>query len=141
MVNQIKANADLTIRMLRPLSRINFGYTPESVQWLEGYIERLRQSGEFTTETVRNKMVSVFGSFLGECIIRRYGGVWAQNNGVWCVAFDGNNSAFPFAKVSKQIDNGLEDGIGSFFSVIPELFSSHVHLLPPTRKPWWKFWK
>ena len=35
--------------------------------------------------------------------------------GVWCVAFSGDNYAFPFAKVSKQMERGSEDSIRSFF--------------------------
>lgn len=84
MVEHIKANAKMTIQQMRPLNRIDFGYTRESVEWLEGYIERLRQSGEFQAEATKDKLVSVFGSFLGECIVRCYGGVWAERGGLVC---------------------------------------------------------
>src|SRR5437762_1433543 len=47
MIEHIQANAEMTIQQMRPLSRMDFGYTRESVEWLEGYIERLRQTGEF----------------------------------------------------------------------------------------------
>ena len=141
MVEHIEANAEMTIQQLRPLSRMDFGYDRESVEWLENYIERLRRSGEFQAEATKDRLTSVFGSFLGECIIRCYGGVWTQREGVWCVAFDGDNVAFPFAKVSKQMDNGVEDGIGGFFRAIPVVFAGRVHLQPPLpRKPWWRFW-
>ena len=53
MVEHIKANAEMTIQQMRPLSRIDFGYTRESVEWLEGYIERMRQSGEFKAEATK----------------------------------------------------------------------------------------
>jgi hypothetical protein len=128
MEGQIKANAELTIQHLRPLSRIDFGYTAESIDWLEGYIERLRNSGELADAAMREKLTNVFGSFLGECVIRRYGGSWTNRDGVWCVAFDEANAAYPFAKVAKQIDNGVEDSIGSFFRAIPAVFADHVRL-------------
>ncbi len=141
MEEHIKANAEMTIQQLRPLSRIDFGYNAESVEWLEGYIEELRRSGEFEEAAKKDKLVSVLGSFLGECIVRCYGGVWTQRDGVWCVAFEGGNIAFPFAKVSKQMDHGLEDGIDGLFRAIPVVFAGHVHLQSPQRrKPWWKFW-
>src|SRR5438132_3406075 len=54
MHQRIKANAEMTIQQLRPLSRMDFGYTRESVEWLEGYIERLRQSGEFATNATKD---------------------------------------------------------------------------------------
>jgi hypothetical protein len=139
MEEDIRANAELVAEQARSVSGIDFGYTSESVKWLEGYIERLRSSGVFADVENRKKLTSVFGSFLGECIVRCYGGVWAEREGVWCVAFDDNNSAFPFAKVAKQIDNGLEDGIANFFDIIPIVFPN-LTCTEPSKKPWWKVW-
>jgi hypothetical protein len=139
MEEHIRANAEMVIQQLRPLSDIEFGYTRESVEWLEGYIERLRNSGQFESGDARSKLTSVFGSFLGECIVRCHGGTWQQYEGVWCVAFDDDNAAFPFAKVEKQIDNGLDDGIASFFNTIPLIFNELAPEATP-KKPWWKVW-
>lgn len=131
----------MVVEKLRPLSGIDFGYTRESVEWLEGYVERLRNSGEFESVEMRDKLTSVFGSFLGECVVRCYGGRWRQHDGVWCVAFDDDNMAFPFAKIAKQIDNGLDDGIAGFFNVIPTIFNYQPDTATPTdKKPWWKVW-
>ena len=141
MEEHIKANAEMVLDQLRSLSGIDFFYTRESVEWLEGYIERLRNSGEFDSVELKHKLTSVFGSFLGECIIRCYGGAWTEHEGNWCVAFSEGGMAFPFAKVSKQFDNGLEDGISSFFRVIPVIFEGDVlPLTPAPQKPWWRFW-
>ena len=137
MEEHIRANAEIVIEMLRPLSGIDFGYTQESVEWLQGYIERQRTSGGFDNQEVKDKLISVFGSFLGECIVRCYGGKWRQRDGVWCIEFDEKNVAFPFGKVQKQMENGLEDGIASFFTVIPLVFKLKT---PIEKKPWWKVW-
>jgi hypothetical protein len=131
MIERIQANAEITIRLMRPLSGIDFGYTRESVEWLQGYIERMRQSGQFDAPTARDRCVSVFGSFLGECLVRCHGGVWKQHEGTWCVAFGDDNFAFPFQKVWKQMENGLGDGIGGFFQTIPLIMSGHMPLPPP----------
>jgi len=42
------------------------------------------------------------------------------HDGDWGVFFDDSNAAFPFAKVQKQFQNGIDDGesILSFFDVI-----------------------
>ena len=131
----------MVLEQLRSLSGVDFGYTQEAVEWLEGYIERLRNSGEFDTVEMKNKLTSVFGSFLGECVVRSYGGVWTQYDGEWCVAFSAGDMAFPFAKVAKQLDNGVTDGISSFFRSIPIIFEGRVRSLSPApRKPWWKLW-
>jgi hypothetical protein len=140
MEERIKANSEMVIQKLQPLSGIDFGYTQESVEWMEGYIERLRESGELETVEMKDKLASVLGSFLGECIIRSYGGSWKEHeSGMWCVAFNEKDMAFPFVKVLKQMDNGLEDGIASFFSAIPIIFKDlapRVSSIP--KKPWWK---
>ena len=131
----------MVVQQLRPLSGIDFGYTHESVEWLDGYIERLRSSGEFESVEVKDKLTSVFGSFLGECIVRCYGGTWKHHDEGWSVVFDDDNVAFPFAKVAKQIDNGSEDSIASFFRVIPIVFKNLPRSVQSTsRKPWWKVW-
>ena len=131
----------MVVQKLGLLSGIDFGYTKESVEWLEGYIERLRTSEEFENIETKNRLTSVFGSFLGECIVRCYGGAWMQHEGVWCVVFDDKNIAYPFAKVAKQMDNGLEDGIASFFNIIPTIFKCLSRAAPSTpKKPWWKVW-
>jgi hypothetical protein len=135
---KIRANAEMVIRQLRPLSKIDFGYNLESVQWLEGFIERQRANENF--ESMKDKFTNVFGSFLGECIVRCYGGNWGEQNGSMAVLFDGDNAAFPFNKVRKQLDNGLEDGIGSFFDTIAVLFKIPLKTGAPKRKPWWKVW-
>lgn len=142
MIEEIQANARMTVEQLRALSGIDFGYNTESVEWLEGYIERLRLGGEFQNAAKKDKLISVFGSYLGECVVRCYGGIWTEKDGSWGVRLGKENFAFPFAKVSKQMENGVEDGIGSFFRVIPVIFKDDVRLaeeVKPT-KPWWQFW-
>jgi hypothetical protein len=141
MEEDIKAAAEMAVEQLRPLSGFDFGYTEQSVEWLEGYIERLRNSDEFASLDAKSSLIGVFGSFLGECIIRCYGGSWAKHEGAWCVAFNSADMAFPFAKVAKQFDNGLSDGISSFFRLIPILFEGRASAqAPPPQKRWWKIW-
>jgi len=138
MEEALKANAELTIRELGPLSGLDFGYNDASVEWLEGYIERLRRSGALQTAEQRDRLAGVLGSFLGECIVRCHGGAWAQRDGGWCIAFDARNAAFPFAKIHKQMDHGPEDGIAGFFRTIPAVFPAATR--QPRSKPWWRFW-
>jgi hypothetical protein len=126
----IRRNAALAIEQLTPVSQMDFGYNPESVTWLEGYIESLRVSGGFGDKDETSTLQSVFGSFLGECIVRCYGGTWAFHDGTWRVAFDDGNAAYPFAKVAKQMQAGLEEGIAGFFRMIPVVFNARLE--PPS---------
>lgn len=94
MIDAIWANANLTGQQLAPLAGGEFGFDEKSVRWLDGYIERLRLSGGFGELVDKNRLISVFGSFLGECIVRCHGGAWAERDGHWCVAFDERNCAY-----------------------------------------------
>lgn len=129
----ILANARLVIDQLGPLSGLGprFGYNRESVQWIEAFIERQRVRPEVKAEG-QARMVQVLGSFLGECIIHTFGGEWREEEGNWGVFFDSSNAVFPFSKVGKQFDNGVESGdsILSFFDAI-----AVVILKKPERPP------
>jgi hypothetical protein len=123
-LHRIQANAQLAVEQLSAASALEtFGFNAPSVDWLEGYIERLRANNP-KPDVVEN-LSSVLGCFLGECIIRTYGGHWSDDEQYGlCVAFNPQTAAFPLAKVRKQFENGVEggDGIYSFFTAIPVLF-------------------
>jgi hypothetical protein len=138
ILEQIRANADLVVKQNASLKEGGFGYDEASVKWLDGYIGRLSASGEFSDAEKRSKIVSVFGSYLGECIIKSFGGTWSQRDGNWCIAFDEENCAFPFAKVEKRFLNGEEDSIASFYGTIPVIFSLAKKA---GSRPWWRFWR
>ena len=112
---------------------LNLKYDADSVKFIEGFIER--NKGNFEKEESKG-LINSLGSFLGQCIIENYGGQWQLDNetGSVAVAFDDKNKAYPFAKVSKQFENGLEDSVYSFYNVIPSVFK-----IEKKKKPWWKF--
>jgi len=113
--------------------QLNLKYDAESVKFIEGFIERSKSS--FDKEGSKG-LINSLGSFIGQCIIENYGGQWQVDSetGSVAVVFDNNNKAYPFVKVGKQFDNGLEDSVYSFYSVIPTVFK-----LDKKKKTWWKF--
>jgi hypothetical protein len=121
----ILANAQMVIEKLGPVSGLEtrFGYNRESVEWVEGFIERRRSQPGFKPED-EQMMIQILGSFLGECIIHTFGGEWQEKDGDWGVFFDAANGAFPFNKVHKQFHNGLDagDSILGFFELIGTMF-------------------
>jgi len=122
-IEKIRANAEMAARKLGPLSGLGegFGFNRASVEWVEGYIERLRSSGDFSGKQDFGSLPSVLGSFLGECIVQTYGGEWRNEDGWWGIYFNDRNAAYPFNKVTKQFENGRDggDSILSFFDTIP----------------------
>ncbi len=125
MEDKIRANAELVIKQLGPLSSLEFGYNAESVAWVDGFIEQQRSRSDIDKNAI-NGLVNVLGSFLGECMIRCFGGTWQNVDGEWSVRFGDENEVYPFRKVRKQFDNGQEDSIKRFFEVIPVMFKQHL---------------
>lgn len=108
-------------------------YDAQSIKFIEGFIERNKLEFE---ESEWQGLINSCGAFLGQCIIEDYGGSWArEDDGNIAVVFDEQNKCFPFAKVSKQFANGLEDSVYSFYTVLPTVFK----LQPKPRKKWWQF--
>ena len=110
-------------------------FDDSGVRFIEDFIEQNRMK---IAEEEWNPLINSCGAFLGQCIIENYGGKWVNaSNEHLAVAFDENNKIYPFAKVSKQFYNGLEDSIYSMYSVIPVIFK----IKPITKKKWWQIWR
>lgn len=121
----IRKNAELVVTQMQAVVDFPFGYTQDSVAFIDGFIERQRAHTDITPEMIEN-LVNTLGSFLGQTIIFCYGGDWREEDGNWAVAFDDTNKVYPFNKVRKQFANGEEDSIDSFFTAIPVVFEGKV---------------
>ena len=130
-IEGLKANSDAVIHELGHLTDFEFGCNRESVVWLEGYIERMKEAKIFNGPG-RDKLISVFGSFLGECLVQCYGGTWKKRDGAWGIVFDDENIALPFTAVADQVDHGRASGIHRFFDLVPITF---VGCIEPTAQP------
>ena len=131
--------------------QLNLDYDTKSVKFIEEFIERQRNS--FDSEQ-RKGLVNSIGSFVGQCVIKNYGGHWQvdKDTQAVCVALDDKNKIFPFAKTAKQFENGLEDSVYSFYTIIPTVFkislptnskvndNSQPTNISIDSKKWWKFW-
>ncbi|MEJ7847626.1 MAG: hypothetical protein WKF92_06025 [Pyrinomonadaceae bacterium] len=117
---KVQADSQIAIDMFSKFESITLNYDVESVKHLDQFINEKRHI--FIDDT-RDRMVSVFGAFLGESIRRNYGGSWNMIDDRAGIQFDENNAIFPFGKVRKQFENGGEDSILSFFQTIPTVFN------------------
>jgi hypothetical protein len=120
-INWIKHNAALVVRQSNPLVDFPFGYDEQSVAWLEDFIVRMRRRNDLFKHNCE-KLSAVYGCFLGEAMIARYGGRWHEDDlGDLHVLYEENIRFFPIAKVRKLIENGLEggDSILSIYNGIP----------------------
>lgn len=119
-LGHIRANALLVVENCTKVCGFQFGFDAVSVEWLDGFIERTRNSPSAAQNF--EKWVSIYGSYLGEAVMKCHGGSWANNESGWHIRFDDKNGVFPFNKVRKQLQFGKEDSIASFFNSIPEIF-------------------
>lgn len=116
----IRLNAELVVKTLGENNGVNLAFDEDSVKWLDGYVERNRENWDVQT---KEKLSGVLGSFLGECIRLNFGGEWKMSEYGLGIVFDDGNAAYPFNKIRKQMDNGEEDSIASFYSTIPLVFN------------------
>ncbi len=131
VIEQIRTNAALIIAVAADKLGVHLAYDEAGVRWLDGFIQRQHEAGNADN---RDKLTSTLGSYLGECIIHCFGGAWVQLDGLWAIGFDDQNAVFPFAKVSKQLTNGQDDSVLSFFTAIPLLFKGKLgHRAPGDR--------
>jgi hypothetical protein len=119
MEEQIKALAQNLIATLSERLGVHLQYDRASVEWVDGYIERIRPNLE---ESALLGLSNSIGAFLGECIIANHGGQWRASEGSWGVYFDEESAAYPVTKVQKHLLNGSGDSILSFYDVILIVF-------------------
>ena len=118
-IERIIANAELVVNTFAAQNSVDLDFDENSVEWLDGYIERNRQNWD---AEMAEKLTGVLGSFLGECIRRNFGGEWQQTEMGLGVALDNGNVSFPFNKIRKHIKNGSDDSIAAFYKTIPNIF-------------------
>ncbi len=118
-IEKIQANAELVINMGKDLGA-DLKFDKESVKWIDDFIERHRKAID---QGLTKKFISVFGSFVGECIRHEFGGEWKEVNGGWGVSVGSSSVVFPGYKISNQFAQGHEGGetIYGLVDLIPTL--------------------
>jgi hypothetical protein len=123
-LRQIQENTDFAVARLGPLSDVEFGFNAASVEWVKGFIERRRAR---PADQDADVLVAVLGSFLGACIVAATGGSWQRVEGHgWGVRLPCGSTAFPFAKVHKQLLLGTAggDSIVGFYEYVVDYLAA-----------------
>ena len=94
---------------------IKTDYSKESIKELEGWLGKQKKKNQ-------KELINQVGTYLGESIIRAYGGTWKNTNASWAVELSENNFVFPISKVHKFVHNGPEDSFYSLFKLIPIVY-------------------
>ena len=110
----------------------NLDYSEGSIQLVEticaslyedipkNFFTRLIQSGP--SENKISQMAQMLGAYVGEVIIKHYGGNWALEDvgsqGKTIVLNTGEIKIFPVAKLYKRLKNGAEDNVYHYYQVV-----------------------
>lgn len=117
----VAKNAALVQQMLGERAGIAFDFGPASVEWMDGYISRIRG-----TTKEPGRLSQVLGSYLGEAIRRRDGGRWVrERDGEVGLELARGFVVYPFAKVEKHFANGEGDSVLALYRSIPPLHAAH----------------
>ena len=115
VLKQIKENVDIVKSEMSDRLDVNLDLNGASIEWIDGFIDRNRES---FNGKAKETLVSTLGSFLGEAIIKNFGGRWALNRGNLGIYWVGKLFVLPFVKVLKQMNNGPEDSIYIFYRYV-----------------------
>jgi hypothetical protein len=86
------------------------------LQQVEEFLER-------KSEAEQQQYVLRVGAYLGDCIIKSYGGEWIEYEpGIWGVKLSDKNFVFPIGKVQKFVDDPTSDSFSSLYAMIPIVF-------------------
>jgi hypothetical protein len=117
---EFRAAAENVVSQLYQDLGVDLNYDEASIEWLDGYINRIRT--QLKSDSYPG-LASALGAYVGEAVIRTYGGEWAyfENVQQWGIRFEDGNGAFPISKIYKQLEDGEFDSILSFFTIIPKI--------------------
>lgn len=96
---------------------VRLSFDRAGVEWVDAHIERLRL--DLPIERIPG-VVDALGAFVGECMVRCYGGHWVEHSGHWGVELNGV-IAFPMSKVQKQFEDGTPESVAVFFREAPRI--------------------
>lgn len=119
---QLRGNADVTVSTVREHFDVALTFDRAGVEWVDGYINRNRER-ILSDDDELVATINVLAAFIGEAIIRTFGGAWVEKEGEWCVQVNEAIWACPFAKVEKQFENGPTESVAGYFTLIPTLLA------------------
>lgn len=94
-------------------------YNPAAVAELARFVEQERRELRPKTEQHQG-VVTALGCFLGECLVRTYGGEWAAGpDGSTGVGLADRLFFNPFYLVERHLHQGEEASVATFFASVP----------------------
>jgi hypothetical protein len=116
---QLQANAEMLASTFASEMQVELTFDRRGVLWLDNYILQVRD--RFSPEE-RESLVSALGAFLGEALLRQYGGQWVERDGTWGVQLHDRRWISPFHKIDERFETHREsESIADLFEGGPLL--------------------
>lgn len=115
--DDIRSASEWVVRALN-VSGYNADYSLESMKEIDRFFDE--QSGEDgIISRNRGQIIFALASYIGETVIRLYGGKWGGSDEVnMSVELDGGTVIFPTQRAMKRYQNGSEDSIYAYVYVL-----------------------
>ena len=120
--SELHDDAKLVIDIMNEKEAVTLDFSADSISWLDTYINQHRNDlAEQDKHILREK----FGAFVGETILKNYGGHWDKTDSdEWTIVFDNQLQTSPFEMVGEQLNN--EASLAHLYDRIPELFDHNA---------------
>jgi hypothetical protein len=134
VTDMMRAYAEDAIDLAKQMN-VELNFSEESLCKLDQILEQYHNSiprglkkliSKGPSEEQITQMAKVWGGYLGETIIKQFGGEWIMSS-----TFDnaiavkiGDSEIYPPAKIYKRIINGPEDNVDIYFKVLKQDFTS-----------------
>jgi len=121
--------AEHFVAATRRLFGIELRFDRESILKLDGIVDAV---GPLENQQLVQDLVMQIGSFLGEALLRVYGGrwTWDERFGTWRVSIPTTSgkdtTPGPFAKVQKRLESGMEDSVSFFAKVTDSMVRGEI---------------
>lgn len=123
--DDIHSSCEWIITALRA-SGYNVDYNLESMKEVDRFFDEQSGEGGIITPERRGKIIFSVASYIGETIIKLYGGKWITDDKDpmgeinIAVKLDNGTTLFPAQRVMKRYQNGKEDGIYAYVYVLSQ---------------------
>jgi hypothetical protein len=116
---EVNYQSETTINTMKVNGYSNFDYSEDSVSKLSLYINEISPR---LPASIKEKMAVMWGSYLGNALIKNYQGSWVKmGDGSFAVYLTNGHYLFPMRRVYKQIENGYEDSILALFKSVDQI--------------------
>ena len=110
-----REKAETIRRFARNYRKANIDFDRSGVEWLDGFIDWLRDR---EADVQDEKRTFAFGSFYGVCIIETVGGRWKLVNDSWKLVLDASQEIDPFLNARLHLQGGRRYSVLQAFDAI-----------------------